>query len=314
MVIPLVSIGKPLSRRAPSRYLPRAGQGFGTKASDAVPDVRSVTRLGLHLGLIATHSGPTDAVGRPGTCSHTLISGWRSEHSAREVTPTRRLDELTRRAGRVLDVERCTKGLDDCLFDVARGRVFAPHHEQVANVVDKDDAVRPSGAVLLVIEHRAGECASQSRSAASVVVIVRQPASKLRRDAICSSADLGLDGCAGPSEPGARQGSPTTRKGRRLLARACGRRPRRPDRPAARRSHRQWTRAAWSRPKCAARDSRPPVPRQRKGTLQSKTRSRAPTWIARRRPARHRRPTSAGGDAKFTVMEDHSNYGHRRLR
>ena len=92
----------------------------------------------------------------------------------------------------MLDVERCTKGLDDCLFDLAKGRVFAPHHEQVANsplgqpplVVYKDDAVRPSGcAVLLVIEHRAGESASQSRSAASVVVIVRQPASKLRRDA-----------------------------------------------------------------------------------------------------------------------------------
>ena len=129
-------------------------------------------------------------MGRPGTCSHTLNQA--DVRRTSEVTPKRRLDELTRRkAGRVLDVERCTNELDDCLFDVARGRVSAPHHEQVANsplgqpplVVDKDDAVRLSGAVLLVIDHRAGECATQSRSAASVVVIVRQPASRHRRDA-----------------------------------------------------------------------------------------------------------------------------------
>jgi len=86
----------------------------------------------------------------------------------------------------VLDVERWTKGLDDRLLDVARGRVFAPRHEQVPNhplgqpplvVVDQDDAVRPSGALLLVIEQEAGECASQSRAAASAEVIVRRPAS-----------------------------------------------------------------------------------------------------------------------------------------
>ena len=82
------------------------GSADGLPVDGAVPDVRSVTRLEQHLGLIATHSGPTEhtrtpdttarrprtcanpchallgssrpddvgphAVGRPGTCSHTL--------------------------------------------------------------------------------------------------------------------------------------------------------------------------------------------------------------------------------------------------
>lgn len=73
----------------------------------------------------------------------------------------------------MLDVERWTKRLDDRLLDVAWGRVFAQGLEQVANhplgqpplVVVDQDAVRPSlGAAQLVIEQKAGECASQGRA------------------------------------------------------------------------------------------------------------------------------------------------------
>ena len=104
---------------------------------------------------------------------------------ARVVTPTRLLDEFARKPGRVVDVERWTKRLDDRLLNVSRGRVLAPGHKQVPDhplrqpplvVVDQDDAVRPSGAVELVFEHKPGECASQSRATASTEVV----ASRLR--------------------------------------------------------------------------------------------------------------------------------------
>jgi|GEM_PF-7080775 len=198
--IQLAAAGPPCGRALPGRRdARRAPACAGQRLSPwAVHGPLKAVTGGQRRHLWTVGRCSSDPLPRPGTLVPKLLSwrsptgdpaysGGRARTGAGVVALPGCPDKVEGGPRGMVDVQRRPQDVNDRLFDDARGGMLTPRHVQVLDhpirqsefvVVDQDDAVRPPGAVLLVVQQESGEGPAQGRAAGPAEVVGHEPATE----------------------------------------------------------------------------------------------------------------------------------------